>query len=102
MSVQFQVKVIVVEKILRNAGHGRSQSVGDGEQSNAYHRRLVQPPDPAEQDFDATLPAKKKQVNNQNHPGKASAATIVVSNPVVRAPTESSPRRSKGNVKGKM
>jgi hypothetical protein len=32
MSVQLQVKVIVVENILRKCGHGRSQSLGDGEQ----------------------------------------------------------------------
>src|ERR1700722_6970045 len=71
VSIQLQMKVIVVEKILRNARHGRSQCVSHGEQQNAHHRRLVQPTDPAEQDFDTAFPVKKKQVNNQNDPGKS-------------------------------
>jgi len=64
-------KIVVVEKVLRDAGNGGAHGVGDGEQENAGGGRLLLIFDPAENIANPVLACEEKQVENENHPGQS-------------------------------
>src|ERR1700722_10434652 len=66
-----QVKIVIIEEILRDARHDRTQGEGDGEQQNAGQRRLLLIFHPAKKFFEAAFILREKKMDDEEHPGKS-------------------------------
>lgn len=65
------VQVVVIQEILCDARHRRTQGIGHGEQQNTGQRGLVLCLHPIQNLFEATFVVREEEMDDEEHPGKS-------------------------------